>query len=128
MTSNKRLANFSAVIDDFSSAPFRLFFLTGCVAATIAALCWPLAMLGWWAVPTDPLNLHVFFFLQFIYRYPGMDTRHHTAETLYTTVMGTVAVGISYGSLVIAVGADINGHLLVLRFAAGGMAGMAKTR
>ncbi len=44
MTSNKRLANFSAVIDDFSSAPFRLFFLTGCVAATIAALCWPLAM------------------------------------------------------------------------------------
>ncbi len=60
----KRLPNFSAVIDDFSSAPFRLFFLTGCVAAVMAASCWSLAMLGWWTIPTDPLHLHVFFFLQ----------------------------------------------------------------
>ncbi len=64
MKSGKRLPNFSAVIDDFSSAPFRLFFLTGSVIGIIAALCWSVAMLGFWTIPTDPLNLHIFLFLQ----------------------------------------------------------------
>lgn len=66
MTSNKskRLPTLSAVIADFSAAPFRLFFLTACLSAMVGASCWTLAFLGHWDFATDPLNLHAFFFLQ----------------------------------------------------------------
>lgn len=61
---NKRLPTLSAVITDFSAAPFRLFFLTACFSAIIGASCWTLAFFGSWQFDTDPLNLHAFFFLQ----------------------------------------------------------------
>ncbi len=49
---------------DFLLNPFRLFFLTGAIAAIAAALCWLLAVRGWWPVAIDVLNLHAFLFLQ----------------------------------------------------------------
>lgn len=64
MTNNPQPHTLRALITDFSAAPFRLLFLSACLSAAFAALCWPLAMSGYWYNQTDPLNLHAFLFLQ----------------------------------------------------------------
>lgn len=60
----KRLSSYTAIIDDFSSAPFRLMFLTACIAGIFAALTWTFSMAGLLPVGVDPLALHLFLFLQ----------------------------------------------------------------
>lgn len=64
MLSNKRLSTVFAVISDFSAAPFRLMFLTACVAGCFAALTWTLSIAGLLPTNIDPLTLHLFLFLQ----------------------------------------------------------------
>ncbi len=63
-----RLHGVRDILIDFSAAPFRLFFLTACVVAIPAALCWFLSFAGILTnvlyVKTDPLSLHAFAFLQ----------------------------------------------------------------
>lgn len=58
MTKHKRLPTFSAVIDDFCAAPFRLFFLSACWVAVVGAIS------GWWHFSATQMNLQAFYFLQ----------------------------------------------------------------
>lgn len=61
---SSRLPTISAIIDDFSTAPFRLFFLSACPIGILAATVWAWAMIGGYLPITDPLYLHLFLFLQ----------------------------------------------------------------